>query len=64
MFVLSQKEKGEGGLLWLKANSLRLSWLYKFCNADDEMWKTLFKFGLKDLAGCRYVYSVIFILNT
>ena len=66
MFASSQKEKG--CLVWLicffKANSIRLSWIYKFFNADDAMWKTLFSFWTERVGGCRYVYSTIVILNT
>ena len=37
--------------LILKANSLRLSWIYKFFNADDAMWKTLFSFWTERVGG-------------
>ena len=60
------KSEREGGLgmvdLILKANSLRLSWF--FLMQMMQCGRHYFRLGLKELAGCRYVYSIIVILNT
>ena len=54
------KPEVEGGLgmvdLYAKSKSLKLSWLYKFFNVDNAMWKTLFSFWMSHLGEIPYCF--------